>query len=247
MRRRKAPRRIAPGAVFTALIVLAIIAGLVYLALNQWVFVVRNVVVNGSGDIPAEEVIRLSHIPMGGKLGKIDAEQLAHQIESDGRIAFESLEVDYPNTAIINVRKRTHDAITLQGSKILVMDSDGYVISVHDQVPAESAPYVTHLKISAYTIGRQIDAEPDRLAGMKAVTEAVKALGAAPYVSEINVDDPRHLQIISRTGIYVQLGDHTNMENKINWMVGALRDLESRGQTSGVLDVASGTKADFAG
>ncbi|MBE5773970.1 MAG: hypothetical protein E7337_08550, partial [Clostridiales bacterium] len=60
MRRRKAPRRIAPGAVFTALIVLAIIAGLVYLALNQWVFVVRNVVVNGNGDIPAEEVIRLS-------------------------------------------------------------------------------------------------------------------------------------------------------------------------------------------
>ena len=33
--------------------------------------------------------------------------------------------------------------------------------------------------------------------------------------------------------------------NKIIWMMGALRDLEARGETLGKLDVSSGTKADF--
>ncbi|MBR6766578.1 MAG: FtsQ-type POTRA domain-containing protein [Clostridia bacterium] len=238
-------RKTTPRTLAALILLIAILAIAIPVILNQWVFVVRNVVVNGSGNVPAEEVIRLSKIDMGGKLRKIDVEQIARHVESDGRFAFESLEVHYPNTVVLNVRMRTHDALTLQGSKIVVMDSDGYVISVHDQVPLENVPYVTNLKISAYTIGRQIDAAADRIAGMKAIVEAIKSVNVARYVSEVNVLDPNHLEIISRTGIYVKLGDASNMENKITWMAAALADLESKGQTSGTLDVASGTKADF--
>ena len=43
----------------------------------------------------------------------------------------------------------------------------------------------------------------------------------------------------------ISLGDAENMNNKVIWMVGALQDLESRGETLGVLDVSSGSKADF--
>jgi len=43
----------------------------------------------------------------------------------------------------------------------------------------------------------------------------------------------------------VLLGDAENMERKVAWMLGALRDLEARGETLGRLDVASGSKADF--
>lgn len=247
MRRKNAQPRITPAKIAVTLMLLAVLALGTFVILTQWVFVVRNVEVNGCGDIPAADVIRLSHINMGGKLKKIDVGQIARNTESDGRLVFESLETRYPNTVVLNVRQRSHDAITLQGSKIVVMDSDGYVISVHDQVPAESGPYITNLKISAYTIGRQIDTDAERIAAMKATVEAIKALGARQYVSEVDLLDPRHIQIVSRTGIYVKLGDASNMESKINWMVGALRDLESRGQTSGILDVASGTKADFAG
>jgi len=238
-------RKITPGRIAVVFMILAVITLSVFVILNQWVFVVRNVVVNGSGSVPADDVIRLSHITMGGKLRKIDAEQIERNTESDGRLSFEGLEIHYPNTVVLNVRMRTHDAITLQGSKIVVMDSDGFVISVHDQVPLENVPYVTNLKISAYSIGRQIDADAERIAGMKAVVEALKFLNANKFVSEINLEDPKHIEIISRSGIYVQLGDASNMGNKINWMAAALPDLEAKGQTSGVLDVASGTKADF--
>ena len=33
--------------------------------------------------------------------------------------------------------------------------------------------------------------------------------------------------------------------DKVIWMTGALRDLESRGETGGRLDVSSGDKADY--
>ena len=41
------------------------------------------------------------------------------------------------------------------------------------------------------------------------------------------------------------LGNSENMNNKIIWMAGTLKDLEARGETSGTLDVSSGNKADY--
>ena len=43
----------------------------------------------------------------------------------------------------------------------------------------------------------------------------------------------------------VLLGDPDDMDNKIIWMTGTLADLENRGETTGQLDVSSGTKADY--
>lgn len=240
-------RRRRTGKFWGAVVILAALALTVWLVLHYWVFTLRDVTVVGNGDIPSEEIIRLSRIVMGSRLETLDEAQLAYNIESDGRLAFEGLEIDYPHRAILNVRQRTHDAITLQGSKILVLDADGYVVNVYDQVPSESLPYVTHLKMTGYTIGRQIDADLERIQAMGAVVRALQSAYATSYVSEINLEDPDHIVIISRTGICVTLGDATNMDNKILWMESALKDLESRGQTSGTLDVASGTKADYAG
>ena len=43
----------------------------------------------------------------------------------------------------------------------------------------------------------------------------------------------------------VLLGTEENMEKKLVWMKYALADLESRGQTFGILDVSSGNQADY--
>ena len=53
------------------------------------------------------------------------------------------------------------------------------------------------------------------------------------------------LRIITRRGIEVRLGNSENMPDKIAWMKSAVADLENRGQNGGVLDVSSGTKADY--
>ena len=106
--------------------------------------------------------------------------------------------------------------------------------------------YVTGLKASYYTLGRQLDTADGRVAAMKAVVEALKARGATGYVSELNVTDTADLRVLTRTGMTVLLGDTGDMLNKVTWMAGALADLEARGETTGQLDVSSGTKADYA-
>ena len=238
--RRKKRRRIGP-IVLLALVLAAAIAFLLF----QYVFVIRHVDVVGGGDISAQNVVRLSGIRFGGRLGALNEKKVAESVQSDGQLAFVNLETRLPNRVILTVRQRSQDALILQAGKVLVLDSDGYVVSVSDRLPEQSIPYVTGLSAARYTLGRQLDTSDGRIAAMKAVLEALKTRGATGYVSELSVEDPTDLRVTTRTGMVVLLGNAENMDRKIIWMAGTLADLEARGETTGQLDVSSGTKADY--
>ncbi len=223
----------------------AVLAVALWVLLSNVVLVVREVRVVGAGDLSDAEVVHLSGIRLGTRMSSLDEQRIHLDVESDGRLAFVSMEKKLPSRVELTVRPRSLDALILQAGKILVLDSDAYVVRVTDQLPDAPVVYVTGIKAAYYTLGRQLDTADGRCGAMKAVVEALKARGASDYVAELSVADVADLRIISRTGITVLLGDSSNMEAKIAWMAGALADLEARGQTLGRLDVSSGTKADF--
>lgn len=218
---------------------------LIWLILTHYVFLIRDVQVMGVEDADATAVVRLSGVPLGDRMNAVDVEEIKNNVESTGQLAFVSVEKRYPTTLVLTVRQRTRDAITSQAGKLLVLDSDGCVVSTGDTAPVYSVPYVLGLKSSTYQLGRQLDAPRNRLSAMKTILESLKAHNATGYVSEINLEHLSNIEFISRRGIVVSMGDVENMNNKVIWMLGALQDLESRGETLGRLDVSSGSKADF--
>ena len=231
--------------VLPLIVAIAVLGVALWLLLANLVFVVRSVQVEGAGDIPAIDVVRLSEIRLGGSMRRVDPEKVRMAVESDGRVAFVSLEKRYPNQILLTVRPRSHDAVVLQGGRVLVLDSQGYVAQVLDQLPEGQMPYISGLRASYYKPGRQLDTADGRVAAMEAVLEALKARGAMAYASELSVEDIEDLRILTRTGVTVLLGNADNMPDKITWMAGALSDLEARGERGGKLDVFSGTKADY--
>ncbi|MBQ3425089.1 MAG: FtsQ-type POTRA domain-containing protein [Clostridia bacterium] len=224
---------------------LAVLAAALWLLLAQVVFVVRDVQVEGAGEVPVADVQRLSGIHPGMRMRAVDARKVQTDVESDGRVAFVSLEKRYPSRILLTVRPRTLDALILLGGKILILDSDAYVVRIADQLPEVHVPYVSGIRATYYTPGRQLDTSDGRCLAMKAVLEALKRSGATGYARELDVSNTEDLRIVARNGTTVLLGSQEGMEDKIIWMAGALSDLEARGETGGELDVSSGTKADY--
>lgn len=225
--------------------VLALATALVFWVLFRQVLVVRNVLVEGTSAATDEEIIRASAIDLGGSIRKVDEAKLRANLESSGKFALESVYVQYPNTVVLTVRDRTKDAMIMNGGKMLVLDSDGYVIEVHDTVPENSGVYVTGLNFTNYRIGAQVALSQAQMQAFHNVLEALRSQQAAELVSDVNMSDVNDLRITTRTGILVKLGDADNMDTKILWMRSAVLDLESRQETKGTLDVSSGTKADY--
>jgi len=134
-----------------------------------------------------------------------------------------------------------------QGGKVLVLDSDGFVVDITDRLPEGNIPYVTGLKPSGYQQGRQLDTADGRVYAMKAVLEGLKRVNGTGYVSELDVELLNDLRITTRTGMTVLLGNSNDMLNKLTWMTGALTDLEARGERGLELGLVGGLDREHVG
>ena len=244
MAKRSAKRRRRKN-ILPAVILAAILAIAVYLLLDNYVFVVRDIEVIGAQTMGAEDVIRLAQLPIGKPLRQVREEKVRRALESTGRVALESLQTKLPNRVLLTVRERRQAALVQNAGQVLALDSDGVVIAQYQSVPEESSVYVTGLNVRHFALGSQIGGDSQAVEDMVAVLRALQAVDAEALVSELNVADSQQLYFYSRTGIQVMLGSNDNMERKLQWMKSALLDLEGRGETRGRLDVSSGNKADF--
>lgn len=232
-------RRIIYGLVLLA--ALAVVA----LFMDSGVFVVRDVKINGESGMAYADVVRAAGVDMGGRMRQLDVEAIVRNVEASGELRCTGVEKDYPSTIIINVERRVGRVVTDFGGSVVLMDEKGYVIGSSREMPEGNYVYVTGLAARDAVPGRLIGSDSRRVAAMCEVVAAIDECGAADYVSELNVDDADSMYLYSRTGIQVMLGEAEDLENKIIWMKYALMDLESRGETSGKLDVTGGKQADF--
>ncbi|MBR1559284.1 MAG: FtsQ-type POTRA domain-containing protein [Clostridia bacterium] len=242
-RRRRRRQRDPRGKLWIPVLLIALLA--LWLTLTNYVFVVRNVEVVGTESLSADAVVRASGIRLGSKLSGLDKAVVQSSVDATGVLAYVDVQKRYPVAVRLTVRERGQDAVILQAGKLLVLDTDGYVVSANDSLPEISIPYVTGLKPTTYRLGKQLETTPAKLTAMKNVLEALKTKGVTSYVSELDLEYPSDIKLLTRTGMTVLLGNSDDMENKIAWMAGTLRDLESRGETLGRLDVSSGNKADY--
>ena len=230
------------------LVLTALIAALalgVYLLLANAVFIVRDVRVEGNVNIDSDSIIRAAQLPLGKPMREVSEEKARAALESGGLVELVGLEKRYPDQVVLNVRERECEAVVSYAGVILTMERDGTVIEQLDALPETDAVYVTGLTVTAFRPGEVISAPASQLEAMVTTLEALYENGATGYVSELNISVPNDIDLYSRTGMRVDLGDCEDMGNKVVWMVGALRDLESRGETTGRLDVSSGDKADY--
>lgn len=240
MRRKHRRRRLWIIPLVLALVVL------IGVLLLRFVFVVRNVEVQGISDaVSPESVVRTARVGFGTSVFSIDEDSIRRRIDSTGNLKLEGVDIRYPHTVRISVRERSRAAMVLHMGKIRVLDEDAYVIESVDEVPDMDLIYVSGLSIQNYETGEQLRADSEQIAAYCAAVQAIKEHAAGVYVSELMLENPDEITIITRTGITVELGDASNMSDKIAWMKSAVADLEGRGESGGTLDVRSGTKADY--
>ena len=147
-----------------AVAVLAVAA----LLLVRAIFVTRNVVIEGTVSASGEEIIRAANLNLGGPIGDVREEDVRKNLEKTGKYALDGLEIRRPSTVVLHVRQRTRDAMVPLGGRILVADSDGYVIEICNTLPENSGLYVRGLTCTDYSVGKRLNAPEKQLEAMRA-------------------------------------------------------------------------------
>ncbi len=226
------------------LMIVLVCAGILAVILMRGVFVLKNVIIEGTTSFSDNDIIRLGKFEFGQSIGKINADRVRENLESSGKLAVDSVTVEKPSTVRISVHERTGIALVLNGGRILLLDANGYVMESLTEAP-DSGIYVSGLEATSYKIGKRISAPAKKISAMQTMLEAIQSMNAQEYVSEINLSDLLQISVIARNGTIVKFGDVENMNDKVRWMRSAVADLENRGERGGTLDVSSATRADY--
>jgi cell division protein FtsQ len=154
-------------AIFFALAMTGILAGVAWALLGSKLLVVRSVVVTGTHMVPAAEVIAAAAVQPGTPLIRVNTGQVAARVEGITQVRAAVVTKSWPDRLVIAVRERTPAlAVRVPGGFDLV-DPAGVVVRSSAARPAALPLYLTAKA-------------PGELRGDPGLTAAAAVLGELP-------------------------------------------------------------------
>lgn len=225
-----------------ALAALILLSGL-FFWLWSCAFVLRSVVVQGSS-LDAETVMAAAGVTKGESVFALDEGEIRGNIDALGTVCLVEYQLRLPDKLVLRVRDREAAAMLPYDGKLLLIDGDGYAISLAEDAPDTDLLYLSGVEVADFYAGQVVEDGEGRMALCRRIVAALEEMHAAMYVSEIDLSDASAPRIITRSGILAEL-DTDGLEAELALMKAAVADLEARGACGGRLRIESCSRADY--
>lgn len=229
---------------FLLLFLLAVLVAMVYMGTE--VFQVKAVTVTGNKNIKDDDIIRIAGIPLGQNIFKIDRKEIKERVESNPFLKVLSIEFNYPDEVIINVEERKPVAAIPYLGSYVVIDVEGYVMEICDKLEDVPYPLVQGLGLMGCTVGKPVSvADWYQVKALSRVLEEVYKQQLEEDISEIIVENPNDIFMVSQNGTVIRLGQAIEVDKKLKWLkTPNFREIDSTG-ANGILDVSAANQAIF--
>lgn len=136
-RRQWARRWLTWKPILAAVLVLALIAGGVWLVFFSTVLSVQEAEVSGDDYLSKSEVIDAAEVPMGDPMATADLDGVKQRVEALAAVKSVDVVRSWPHTVTIDITERTPVAVVDLGGDIRGLDSDGVLFRDYDKAPSE--------------------------------------------------------------------------------------------------------------
>lgn len=223
----------------SALLLLAALAFVAYM-----VFRVREVAVTGCETLDANDVADISGLEYGQNIFLLDKQSVMDKLSEDPRIKPVSVEPQYPDRVVITIEERQPAAYIEKNGSLIVIDDEGWILELRSQPADSEHPMIYGLQADAFEVG-----QPLCSGDMFRVEVMTRVLGAAEQsdisLASVDVSLPADIMIITTDGLTVELGDDTQMHEKMSLINASIKEINALGIECGLLDVSSVKQAFF--
>ena len=129
---------------------------LLYAFMMSSYFVVAKIKVEGVVNFSDEQIVEMSGLKTGKNIFKIKAGKAEDRIETDPHIAKATIKRDLPKTLVITVEERLPAAQVPYDEQYVVIDGNGYILSVGDKADGAAVIKGLTLKGEHITAGTDI-------------------------------------------------------------------------------------------
>lgn len=201
-RRRHAGRWRVARRLLAVLLLLALVAGSVWVVLFSSYLTARGVEVTGTRTLRDARIERAADVPTGTPLARLDLDAIRNRVESLAAVRRASVSRSWPHTVHVSVTERTPIAVIDEGNGLKALDTEGVLFGSYRARPRGLPLVRTGSGTSNEALveaGRVLDALPSRIAGR---------------VSTLVVSSVDEIDLVLRSGRRVVWGSAEDSQHK---------------------------------
>lgn len=202
---------------------------------------VRRIDVVGCESLSADAVAALSGIEYGQSVFFLDKPAAMGALAQEPFLKPVAVDIAYPDKVVLTIRERLRAACIEKDGALLVIDDECWLLEVREG-PQSAYPLVTGLPADAVQVGRRLGSRDTfKLDALSRVLTALYDFGLAP--KSVDIAFAANIVLEMPDGMKIELGDDTQLEDKLARVCAYLADREQTGNAGGTLNVAALDKA----
>lgn len=222
---------------FIIILFILLTAGFLFVCFQ--LFRVRSIIVEGSA--PADNVKSVCGIEEGKSIFLVDTQAAFDAIEEQTWLKAVEVVRVYPDKIKITADQRQIAAYVQQGDVLLAIDKECVVLMAEASEPIDM-PIINGLPMDVFEVGKTIGCSD------KFILDIAEKLldeleGRELKVERIDVSFAANIVLVTESEMRIELGDDMQLDAKLRLAQATIKELTSRGDTSGTLDVSAVTSA----
>ena len=161
--------------VIASVLLVALVAGAVWLVFISSVLTVKKVDVKGESFLSRQQILTAADVPTGGHLAQLDLEAIRSRVSSLAPVRHVDVSREWPDGVLIRITERTPVAVAEIGGSFHAMDAEGVLFRDYPRAPIGMPRVVS----TADT-------------GSAALAEAARVIASLPHDLAARVD---HVQV----------------------------------------------------
>lgn len=199
---------------------------------------IREISVTGCSTKDPQKIAAESGLTLGTSIFLIDKKKVHENLEQDPFVKPLSVQVELPDKVVINIDERKRAAYIEKEGAFLVIDKEGWLLEVIAAPETIDYPVILGMTPDAANVGKRLSTSDSfKLDVLSRVIGSVEENGLDAV--SIDVSLAASIAVGLRSGMRIELGDDTRLEQKMQWIKASLAALKQNEIEEGILDVST--------
>ncbi len=216
--------------VFVILILVAVGVALYY------GFLLSDIVVMGNENYDSNYIIERSGLKLGTHMLFVDLDKAEENIAQDPYLQVDSVTYIFPSRVRIVVTERKAVAGIVGLDSNVIIDKNGYVLSMAGGTDISDLIQVTGVTVSGFQLGQRLGQGNDfSTATLVQLISVLEQYDLSASIKTIDLTTPLAITMTAQNGLKIHVGQATDLDTKMDVLARLLPQFISKGITNGTL------------
>lgn len=199
-------------------------------------FLLSDVVVMGNEEYSADYIVELSGLKLGTHMLFCDLDQAEENIEENPYLQVDSITYIFPSRVRIIVSERKEVAGIVGLDSNVIIDKNGYVLSISGGTDLTGLIQVTGVSMTGYQLGQRLGQGNDfSTATLVQLISVLEQYSLTDSIQSIDLTTPLAITMKASNGLQIHVGQATDLESKMDVLSRLLPEFFAKNVSTGTL------------